>query len=354
MAAELTYTNGVANIFTVRLPAWHHEGRVLTAAPTFDDALTLAGHDYPLEKMPYYMPGVAVAGQGGTPAAPSNWTEAGDAFYVWRPDTQKKLGSVGSSYEIVTNRQAFEVLRPLVDAGLFKLETGGTLRDGADAWLMGQWNLEKFGPIAREVLGGETNPYSAVMANHNGRRGILLGNTPVRIVCANTLGQAECSGVSRWETVDHRQGANVRLVEVAQKLFQGVVERYEVVAAHYRALKQTNLTLDQFRRLVLDVVAPDPTQSRKWNPEAKLAETVLARANRKRTAVAALWTDGAGHVGDFSAWEAYNAAVEAIDHNKELFPTRAGCYRTASLLDGELAARKNKVLDGLVAFATAA
>jgi phage/plasmid-like protein (TIGR03299 family) len=283
----------------------------------------------------------------------SGFYEAGDSHYVWRPDTRKRLGSVGSTYEVVDNLTAFDILRPLVDEGVLTLETGGVLRDGADAWLMGRWDLEKFGETAREVLGDEVQPYACVLANHNGRRGILLGQTAVRIVCANTLGAAEVGGSSRFLNIAHRTGAREKLAEAAHEVFQGVVERYEVIASHYQAMMGRHLEGHEFRRLVLDIVAPRPDLRRDWNPEARSAESVLERNRQKRAELQRLWREGKGHTGEPTAWYAYNAAVEALDHNRELWPTRSGCYRTASLLTGELGRMKNEVLDGLVSLSMA-
>jgi hypothetical protein len=66
-----------------------------------------------------------------------------------------------------------------------------------------------------------------------------------------------------------------------------------------------------------------------------------------------LWTEGKGHTGEKNAWFALNAAYELLDHNRELYPTRAGSFRTASLLTGELALMKGRVTDGLVNYAMA-
>lgn len=261
------------------------------------------------------------------------------------------LGSVGSSYEIVTNLEAFQSLKPLCDSGVFTIETGGVLRDGADAWLLGKWDIAKLGSAVQEVFGGEVVPYSTVLANHNGRRGILLGNTPVRVVCANTLGAAETSGQSRWVTVNHFAGAKVRLIEAAEGIFAGALQRFETIAAQYRTLKRCILTHEAFSQLVLDAIAPHPLANPKFNPESKLAESVVDRADRKRREIYRLWVEGKGHTGERNAWYAYNAAVEAIDFNRDLWPTRDGSWRTASLLDGQLARMKTNVLDNLVQFA---
>jgi phage/plasmid-like protein (TIGR03299 family) len=361
MAAELTYTNGTADLFYAAVGGtpWHGEGVAVADADRFDWGKLVAGSfDYPLELAPCFrgVPGEPVPQPDGTLKPAVRYEELPGARYVWRPDTGKVLGTVGGGYEIVPNRDAFEVLKPLVDERVAALETGGVLRDGADAWLMLRWDAEKMGAAVREVFArdGGIVPFSTVMANHSGRRGVMLGNTPVRIVCANTLGQAEgdARGNSRWRTVVHNRQAKAKLVEAARDLFAGVVDRYEGVARGYRLLMGTVLTEELFDRLVADAIAPDPRTLPAWNPDAKRAESVLERAERKRAALRRLWREGKGHTGDPTAWYAYQGAVEAIDHGRELWPTRAGCYRTASLLDGEYAALKNRVLDNLTRHAT--
>jgi phage/plasmid-like protein (TIGR03299 family) len=357
MAAELEYRNGAANMFFAKSGGtpWHREGVAISGEEQHDfDGLMARHFNYPLEKRPYFIPSDPTAAQNERV-----YVEGKGAHYVWRPDTKKVLGPVGSAYEIVTNKEAFEVLKPLIDQRVAAVETGGVLRDGADAWLLVRWELDKFGPDVRDVFNkdGGILPFSTVLANHSGRRGIMLGNTAIRIVCANTLGAAEGEAegyrASRWRTVNHKHGAKLRLVEAAQELFQGVVQNFEVIARQYRALMKCRLEDSMFSSLVLDVVAPDPRDNARFNPEAKLAGTVLERALAKRARVRELWTQGKGHTGEKNAWYAYQGAVEALDHDRNLWPTRAGSWRTASLLDGELGRMKNAVLDNLVNVALA-
>jgi phage/plasmid-like protein (TIGR03299 family) len=355
MAAELDYRDGVANLVYSRTGGtpWHKEGVEIDGEAQYDfDGLMARHFEYPLEKLPYYLP--------SNPAAPDDqrvYVQGTGAFYVWRPDTKKVLGPVGSAYEIVTNKEAFEVLKPLVDQRVAAIETGGVLRDGADAWLLVRWALERFGPDVREVFAkdGGILPYATVMANHSGRRGVMLGCTAVRIVCRNTMLAAETGAqgmeATRWRTITHKADARSRLVEAAQDVFHSVVERFEAIARQYRLLMATRLDDEWFSRLVEDVVAPDPRQNPRFNPEAKLASLVVERALKKRSAVRRLWAEGKGHTGEKTAWFALNAAYELLDHDRELFPTRSGSWRTASLLTGELARLKAKVTDNLVGFA---
>src|SRR5262249_24763947 len=237
-------------VFGGELP-WHRDGVKLNLDEQrlFDRVVELI--DVPLEKRPYYVPAPGTDG-------PPQFTAAADAFYVYRPDAKPVLGAVGADYEPVSNRDAFAVLRPLIDDGTALIETAGVLRGGADAWLLTRWDTDKLGPDARAVFAADVLPYAAVLVNHTGRRAMLLGNTAIRIVCANALGMAEREAegggrVNRWVAVDHRAGARARLAEAAKELFGGMVARFEVLARQYRLLKAARLTEDEFEVLVADV-----------------------------------------------------------------------------------------------------
>lgn len=344
MAHELEIKNGRASFFSVNKTAWHREGQVLTEAPTLDEAMAIANLGYEVEKRPTQF--VCTTPDGDTYLKTSD-----SAFVTVRKDTQQELGAVGKDYVPLQNADAFRVLEPLLDAGIAKLETGGVIRGGADAWLMVGWDLTRFGPIVREVFADEVLPFGLLANNHNGRRGILLQDTNIRVVCANTLGFAEGATQKRIVVKHSAQGLE-KVIEAAETLWHGIIERYEVLAQQYATLKATMLTQDEFRKLVLDVVAPHPVDNPKFNPDAKLAEVVVERAERKREALQDAWLNGKGHTGEQNAWYAYNGAVEVLDHNRELFPTKAGAWRTASLLDGALRKAKDDVLNGLIALAT--
>lgn len=341
MAHELEFVNGTASFFSVNQTAWHGEGTILTSAPTFDEALALANLGYSVEKRPTMF-------QCTTPDGDTYAKTSDTAFVVVRTDTQQELGAVGSTYVPVQNVDAFRVLEPLVDTGVATIETGGVIRNGADAWLMVKWDLTKFGPTTREVFADEVLPFGLLANNHSGRRGILLQDTNIRVVCANTLGFAEGSTERRIVVKHSAQGMD-RLIEAAQTMWHGIIARYETLAEQYRVLKSTHISQAEFEALVLDAIAPHPVKDPKFNPEAKLAAVVVERAERKRAALQDAWVNGKGHTGEPTAWYAYNGAVEVLDHNRDLFPTKGGAWRTASLLDGQLKQTKDKVLTNLLA-----
>lgn len=338
MSAEVQYLNGKAQAFTVRVPAWwdSRESRVLAEAPDFETALREGGLDYEVVKQPTYREIVAANGT-------KDYLENKKAFITKRTDTGAELGMVGPDYVVVQNREAFAVLEPLIQEGVATLETGGVLREGADAWLLVKFDLAKFGAIVQEVFADEVVPFGLISTNHSGRRKLLAALTPIRVQCANTLGAVE-QQKEQTIYISHRGDAQERLVEAAHGLWGGIIERYTKLAQRYMALKQRILTAQEFEAAILDVIAPDPRTLPHFNADAKLAASVVARAERRRTALTTAWEQGAGHTGDHSAWEAYNGAVEVIDHDRDLFPLRAGTWRTASLLDGKLRQMKDAAL----------
>jgi phage/plasmid-like protein (TIGR03299 family) len=348
MAHELSFTNGTANVLSVRETPWHREGIVLRNAPSFAEALRIAGLDYKVEKRPTFRE--ISTGVSGL----VEYKQNDDAWITYRPDTSAELGMVGRAYAPIQNYDAFRALEPMLDSGALTIETAGVLRDGADAWIQCKFNVEKLGPAARaEFERDGVIPMALITTNHTGRRNTTVSLVTQRVVCANTLGMAEelmDGRPTRKIEIRHTGDAASKVVEAARDLFGACFAKFNVMAEQYAALRARVIGEEVFRELVVDAIAKDPREHPRFNPDAKLAETVVKRYERKTAELTRLWTEGDGHVGDHSAWEALNGAVQAIDHSHELFPARSGSYRTASLLDGILAQTKQRVLDNLVTY----
>lgn len=339
MAHELDrQADGTAAMFSVRKTPWHREGTLVAAAPSLDEALRVGGLDFEVEVRPLY---TRVHQYPGVPNI-YGYRQAANACATVRADREDVLGIVSDRYQPLQNRDAFGVLEPLLDAGLASLETGGSLRGGRDVWMLVRFNVDS--PIVREVFAEEVIPFGLISNNHAGRRKVIVQETPIRVVCANTLGIA-LNRHDRTLSVRHTASVEARTVEAARQLWAGLVERYEAAARQYRLLKARHLDTALFRRLVLDVAAKVPPQLDRPGHTAR-QETARGRILARRSRIAQLWAEGAGHRGDRSMYEAYNAAVESIDHDAELWRVRGP--RTAALLDGRLAEIKDRVLMTLV------
>jgi phage/plasmid-like protein (TIGR03299 family) len=388
MAHELhRHESGTAAMFAVGETPWHREGHLLREAPSLDEALDLAGQNFRVQLRSVH----ALLNEDDRPeTAPSEglfcprcgWVEAREAnslseeicsrcgfsdailsrlrpthsFYaaapehaaVVRTDTGAVLGVVGTRYAPLQNRDAFGILAPLIDSGLASLETGGTLRGGQDVWMLVRFHLDD--PELRDALRDEVAPFGLISNNHAGRRGVLVEETPIRVVCANTLGLAtrtirEQVTAGTAAQVRHTAGVERRTVEAAERLWTRIRSRYESFAHQYRAMRTASITQEQFDDLVIGMATPMPAHYLSGGL-TRQQEAARYRVLERQARLRLLWRKGIGHRGDDSAWEAYGALTQSIDHDTHLWGAES---RVRSLMGGRLGEIKQRVLDGLYA-----
>jgi phage/plasmid-like protein (TIGR03299 family) len=314
MPAELDGSKGRAAILSVGQTPWHREGVVLKKPPaSVEDAVRLAGLDFHVSLEPLYV-------RSQNPQQP--YEPAREYLAVRRTDIRSTLG---------------------LDKGVAHIETAGALREGRDVWVLVRFDIDD--PVVQEVFTDEVIPFGLISNNHAGERRVVVQETPIRVVCSNTLGMA-LSGPSKKVGVRHTINVEAKIIDAAKELWGGLVERYQHIAEQYRLLKGCYLDEALFRQLVLESVSPMPTQIRDGVLPSPRA---VARMEARRKRLRDLWTSGPGHLGDCSGWEAYNAVAQSIDHDTELWPTKGS--RTASLFDGRLARLKQKTLDVLTTHA---
>ena len=335
MPAELDYSKGRAAILSVGQTPWHREGVVLETPPSsISEALKLAGLDFEVELTPLYHRGTS----------DSN-TQINDFMAVRRTDVGKVLGIVGPRYTPLQNRDAFKILEPLIDKGVVVIETCGALREGRDVWLLVRFDVQD--PVVQETFADEVVPFGLLSNNHAGERRVVMQETPIRVVCSNTLGMA-LSGDDRRVKIRHTVSVEAKAVEAAKELWGALIERYQGIAEQYNRLKASFLDEALFRELVLDTAAPIPPAFQKPGL-ARQAAAARDRWEARRARIVHLWTDGPEHSGDLSCWEAYNAVAQSLDHDQVLWPTRG--TRTASLFDGRLGRIKQQTLNVLIRYA---
>ena len=298
MPAELDVSKGRAAILSVGKTPWHKEGVVLQKPPgSIEEALILAGLDFEVGLEPVIV-------RARHPS--DHYEQVADFKASVRSDVGKVLGIVGRRYTPLQNRDAFKILEPLLDKGVAHIETAGSLREGRDVWLLVRFDIQD--PVVQEVFTDEVVPFGLISNNHAGERRVVVQETPVRVVCSNTLGVA-LTGPGKKIGVRHTVNVEAKTVDAAGELWGGVIERYRVIAEQYRLLKNTYLDEALFRTLVLDTAAPIKEE---WLRPGLSTNQLRAREHveERRRRVLYLWTHGKGHAGDQSAWEAYNAASQ--------------------------------------------
>lgn len=341
MSHELSFTNGRADFFELNkdgiVTAWHAEGIALPLDTPFEQALAAGNLLYPVEKRPVYYR-----------LSDGNFEIAKTGAITVRTDRNLELGVVGSDYTVIQNAEAFALVQPLAENGALRLETGGVLRDGADAWVLAQINLAIFPDELRDqLLAAQIAKYVLVRTNHTGRANASVTETDVRVVCANTLGMVEDGQFKTQASIVHRGDAKARLDSAFSLILGGIVQRTQDFVARYRALQALILDEPTWQRQVMDVVQRDPRQRADFDAKSPLADSTVERYLEKRGALLATWFQGRGHVGDHSAWEAYNGVAEVVDHNAEVFPCRASRVRQL-VPGGRLYAIKDDVFESLL------
>lgn len=319
----------------MEVTAWHKKGHAIEReGATVEGALDVIEGDYQVEVRPTYRMQM-VNGE------PVGVIQTENAFVTVRADNDQELGAVGKGYVALQNRDAMAPIQPLLDDGILTLETGGVLYDGGMVWMMGRFEISQFGPITQEVFGDELRPYGLWTNDHRGKRAATVANVTQRVVCANThrMADREMIASKKFVKVYHKGDTAENMVEASVKMFGGLRRRFEIAAAHYLRMKAATLSEADFGKLVLDTIVPLRTVE--TGATARMIETDTT----KRTEIRRLWDEGAGHTGDHSAWEAFNAATQAIDHNEVLF--RSG-DRVQSLLEGTLGKAKDSVLDRIL------
>ena len=140
-----------------------------------------------------------------------------------REDTGEVLGIVSDEYEVVDNRDAFRFLDALIGSELH-FETAGSLWGGRRVWCLAR--LPEY-----VELGGDLSAIYIYVANsHDGSMAVTAAVTPIRIVCANTLGaalrQAE-HGVSAQRTFRFRHTGNLQAKFAEARQVLGMTINYQ-------------------------------------------------------------------------------------------------------------------------------
>ena len=339
---------------------------LLPSTGTFNEAVQAAGLDYQVEKVQAYQatPAGCVGCHGtgwdqrtGDPSTlcrtcdglgiMQQYELAPDCHLVRRADNLAVLGHVGSRYQVQQNSEALEGIRPLLESGRATLEAAGLKGEGEQMWAMLQFNqaeLLRTTNGAVEAMLGEaaTHPYGLVILDHSGNQANVLTTLNVRLWCSNMLPGLR-KRTSGW--VKHTGDVQGKWDVVADDMYSTMVHQVVEFANQVETLRQYRLGEQAFANLVLDMVAP--TGKRAELTDSNRTQASYARRIARRNNVSRLWREGAGHQGTQTAWEAYNGAIEALDHDPE-FRKRT---TADSDLNGSRTQLKRRLLAGLLEYA---
>jgi phage/plasmid-like protein (TIGR03299 family) len=328
MSHGITHTD---NMFSVRTMPWHGLGVVLDEYPrSIDEALDKAGLGWRVTHGDVLV--VKTPGRSDDSGInhPAELVPAKGFKANLREDTGDVLGIVSDEYEVVDNRDAFRFLDSLIGSDLH-FETAGSLWGGRRVWCLARL------PEHVELGGDQSATYIYVANSHDGSMAVTAAATPIRIVCANTLGaalrQAEHE-VNAQRTFRFRHTGNLQTkFAEAQRVLRMTID-YE---QQFKALAD---------RLAREPISPMALEQRVLRHLWVIDDdtSARARAHRERAIEQVLSIyRGRGAAGDTTGnspgtkWTAFNAVAEHLDYpQSDVMRSRSvvpRARRSAVLLD---------------------
>lgn len=282
MSHNLNTTNGKPSMMYVGEVPWHRLGTQLEKPATAAEAITAAGLDFDVDRVPLKTAETDLPIEGH--------------FATVRRDTSQVLGVVGAHYQPIQNRDAFTAFDALVGEGEAMYHTAGVLGKGERVWILAKL------PDYIRVNGNDIVEKFLVLTNsHDGSSAVRVKLTPIRVVCENTLALA-LSGTEQEVRICHIAHAEERLKKAHEilGLTNKLYAELDQIFSRMSAKQLTGTMLAEYVRNIF----PLQHGSNQNGHVPKVREKILE-----------LVETGKGmDMSRGSLWNAYNAVTEYIDH----------------------------------------
>lgn len=138
-----------------------------------------------------------------------------NAVINYRSDNNGFLGIVSDShYNVVTNMEAFQFIDYLQD---FTIETAGEMHNGKEVFVVGKMNRSM--EIAKDDY---IDQYISFIHGHNGKRGINIIISPIRMFCTNQM-NLMMNNSSFSYSMRHSRNVQLKLNEAQDIINHGTV-----------------------------------------------------------------------------------------------------------------------------------
>jgi phage/plasmid-like protein (TIGR03299 family) len=353
--AGLDTSTGKVAVMVAGQPAWHGLGVNVAHAVNAEQAIELATMAWSASKRE-----LAYQKADGT------WVGSKDTFAVVRDDTEAKLGTVGTRYKIIQNKEGFAFLDQVLGEYGGKFHTAGAVFGGEKVWMQCELPAHAF-----EVVSGDRVEAFATFTNtHDGSGKAWCFPITDRIVCRNTLNVASRErrkGLGIRHTGDVK--ASVAQARVALGLaVQGFGEFKEAAETMVRVDLEPQGYFANLLDAVMDITQAEVQQGhlgpvevwlRKQEAERALEKAEFDRLKKQRENVLEDILQryesercGVGGIRG-TAWAAFNAVTEHADHaapRRQVGSEEARASRRfESTLDGDADELKQTALEMVMA-----
>jgi len=291
MAHQIEIRDGKASMAWFGSKPWHGLGQVLSAddAKSVELTIAAAGLDWTVSKVPLM--------------TADNHQLVENLFAIKRDIDNKVYTACTERYNTLQNKQAFDWFQPFLDTNAVTFETAGSLFDGAVIFI-----LAKMAGAFKIAEGDEVEQYLLLQHSHNGKHCIDASDTPVRVVCNNTLSLANNSKSKKvWGKIKHSKTMLTRLENVRDQIAESkfrFAEYMELYKALTRVQAKPAQVRDYYQTLMgkKDVPYIDLPKQSKDRLEVLEYNFSMGKGNTN-PAIAGSW------------WAAYNGYTEFLSHD---------------------------------------
>lgn len=283
----------IENMFSVKETPWHKLGQIIKDAPDIAEVLKLAGLDWTVSLRPLHM------------TMPDGTAKPVSENAIVRDTDNSVLGFTGRRYRPLQNADALNFFKPFAESGLCSFETAGSLRAGQKIWIMAALNSTEMEIVKGDVV----RKYLLLSNGHDGKMGIRVGFTPVRVVCANTLAMAHGSNESKLIRVFHSSKTLANL-ETLRETINAANASFEATAEQYRRLANRGVNQGDIAKYV-DLVFYNGKQAE--SDREKVARETL-NDNIQRLFEVGHGNDMTGVRGTY--WALYNGVTQYLSYEQ--------------------------------------
>lgn len=309
---------------------WHGLGVAVkdSAQLSIKEAIETSGLNWKVAKVPLVvMPKSQMIETGATEEQASVFdgchSKTVDRYANIRMSDKSVLGTVGESYRILQNSDAFEFFQPFLDSEECSIETCGSLFNGAKVWVLAKLNRKDM-----EISAGDNiRKYLMLSNSHDGTMSTRVTLSGIRTVCWNTTISSIRSKDSASIRVRHSSGA-IKSLNAIRDTINTIDAEFEATAEQYRKMLRKSISHNDLRKFVKIVLNTDIHEE-----ESKLSSRTLNKINE----VVGLGINGKGNCGK-TVFDAINAVTEYTSWRA----SRNSENRFDSLYFGQLATLNEK------------
>ena len=298
---------------------WHGLGTKVPADLTPEQMLEKAGLDWEVHKVDLEYQ--SDSGWKNTVPGKKGLVRSSDGAY---------LDTIGDDWNPLQNREAFEFFNDFVQAGDMEMHTAGSLEDGRRVWALAKIKdgFTLFGKDEVENYLLFSNPHKYGMS-------ISICQTPIRVVCNNTITFALNGAKDDMIKVNHRAEFDADAVKETLGVAKEKLDTYKEAA---QFLSTKNYTKDSIVEYFNEVF---PFTANKRDSEM---------SRNTKLAMDVLDTQPGAEYGRGTFWQAFNTVTYLTDHELG----RSNDTRLQSAWFGSNRKKKIVALEKAIEFAEAA